>query len=103
MNRCMARESLQLRQGFKLELPTASQGKRAAFTLVELLVVIRIVALLIALLLPALVNARKQANLVACQSNMRQVGTLLLIYANNNSGWIYPVGVGDPDAPAGPD
>ena len=72
------------------------------FSLVELLVVIGIIAIVIAFLLPALAGARRQANVVACQSNMRQVGQLLLIYANHNQGWVYPVGVGDPEAPPGP-
>jgi len=76
---------------------------RDGFSLVELLVVIGIIAIIIAFLMPALANARRQANVVACQSNMRQIGHLLLIYANENKGWIYPVGVGDPNAPAGPD
>src|SRR3954466_8097856 len=80
-----------------------TKTSRNGFSLVELLVVIGIIAIIIAFLLPALASARKQAKLIACQSNMRQIGHLLLIYANENRGWIYPVGVGDPEAPAGPD
>jgi prepilin-type N-terminal cleavage/methylation domain-containing protein/prepilin-type processing-associated H-X9-DG protein len=60
------------------------------FSLIELLVVIGIIALLLGLLLPALRRARQQANAIACRSNLHQIGQLLMIYANNNGGWIYP-------------
>jgi len=77
-------------------MPPTTPTQRA-FTLVELLVVISIIALLIAILLPSLRRARAQSKLVVCAQNLRQVGLSIQMYSSENSGSL-PLG---PEPPAG--
>ena len=76
----------------KLSPPCQSIGffpthSRAAFSLIELLVVVSIIALLIAMLLPALGTARETARQVQCASNQRQVAIGFRMYLTDFDGW----------------
>jgi len=62
--------------------------RRRAFTLVELLVVIGIIALLLGVLLPSLSKAREVANRTACVSNARQIALAIIMYAEDNRKWL---------------
>ena len=66
------------------QLPTSN----FSFTLIELLVVIAIIAILAALLMPSLRAARDKAKSIQCMNNLRQIGTGMALYAQENDGYL---------------
>lgn len=68
--------------------------RRPAFTLIELLIVVAIIALLIAILLPALGAARRQSKQSACLAHLKNIATSSKVYESDDpSGWGIPVHV----------
>ncbi|HET6250193.1 MAG TPA: type II secretion system protein [Tepidisphaeraceae bacterium] len=66
--------------------------RREAFTLVELLVVIGIIAVLISILLPAVSLVRDHARTTKCLSNLRQIGAGATMYSARNNDYVVPAG-----------
>ena len=73
----------------KLSL-TVSRIFPSFFTLIELLVVIAIIAILAAMLLPALQQARERAKSTGCLNNLSSIGKAMLLYADDNKGFLPP-------------
>ena len=86
----MSRRLSAVRESGQSGTPVLRPTGLAAFTLVELLVVISIIAILIALLLPALAAARLDADNSISASNLRQIGLGLQEYTNDYNGFLPP-------------
>ena len=76
-------------RAFRHAVPSRRETHPRAFTLIEILVVIGIIAILIILLMPALFNARRVARAAVCRSNLRQLATSGASYSIDFKGYIY--------------
>lgn len=65
--------------------------KKRGFTLVELLVVIAIIAILVAMIMPVILEAKDAARMRVCMGNLKQLGTSIQMYIDDNSGFGLPV------------
>ena len=68
--------------------PAWRRHRRVAFTLIEVLVVVAILALLVAILLPSLQRAREQAKVAVCKANCRQIASLVDMYQHEEKQYV---------------
>src|SRR5690242_10708476 len=92
-----------------IELRSVRPWRRCAFSLIELIVVIGIIAILIALLMPAFIRSREAARTIQCSSQLYRLGQALHNYASSHqqhlppwSGWHVAGGDGTGDDEPGP-
>lgn len=83
------RPALPHSEGLAIERP---RHIRFAFTLVELLVVIGIIAVLVAIILPAMGNVRRQARVTQCASKLQNIGKACLSHASSRDGYLPLIG-----------
>lgn len=87
---CQSLQSRTMNRGLQNKHVTIRPRGRRAFTLVELLVVISIIALLISILLPSLRRAREQTKSTVCMSHLRSLGQGIAMYALDNNDALLP-------------
>src|SRR5438876_8907335 len=74
-----------------------SRTRRPAFTLIELLVVIALIAIVAAFLFPVFAQAREKARQTTCTSNMKQLGQVMIMYAQDHDERYAPTFYPSPD------